>query len=121
MSLLPVDDAQARLLSGVEPTPAERVAIGSATGRVLAKDVSSLRTQPPFAASAMDGYAVRADDLGPGAVLTVTGESAAGHGFAGHVHAGEAVRIFTGAPVPDGADTILIQENATRSGDRITV
>ncbi len=121
MALIPVADAQARLLAGVVPLELELVPIDQAAGRTLASDVRALRTQPPFSASAMDGYAVRAADLAPGAVLTVIGEAAAGHGFSGTCGPGQAVRIFTGAPVPDSADTILIQENATRFGDSVTV
>ncbi|HUG60646.1 MAG TPA: molybdopterin molybdotransferase MoeA, partial [Methylomirabilota bacterium] len=119
MALTPVPEAQDRLLSDVVPLGVETVPISEADGRVLAGDLRSLRTQPPFPASAMDGYAVRAADLAPGVRLAVIGQSAAGHGFAGRVEAGQAVRIFTGAPVPPGADTILIQENATRNGDTV--
>jgi molybdopterin molybdotransferase len=117
MALTPVPQAQARLLAEVEALAAETVALEDADGRVLAEDLVARRTQPPFDASAMDGYAVRAGDLGAGARLSVIGTSAAGHGFAGTVGPRQAVRIFTGAPVPDGADTILIQENASRDGD----
>ena len=119
MKLLPVDDARAAMLAAVTPLPAERVAIGEASGRVLAEDVAAVRDQPPFAASAMDGWAVRSADA-PGA-LTIVGESAAGLGFAGTAVAGQAVRIFTGAAVPAGCDAIVIQEDATRDGDRVTV
>ncbi|WP_075214689.1 gephyrin-like molybdotransferase Glp [Mongoliimonas terrestris] len=119
MALMPVAEAQARMLAGVDPLPAERVPLEAAAGRVLAEDLVALRTQPPFAVSAMDGYAVRAEDLDGGGVLTLVGEAAAGHRFAGTVGIGEAVRIFTGAPMPDGADTVLIQENADRDGASI--
>ncbi|EIM78144.1 molybdenum cofactor synthesis domain-containing protein [Nitratireductor aquibiodomus RA22] len=114
MTLLPVDEALERILDGVKALPGEMVPIEEADGRVLAAPLSAMRTQPPFDASAMDGYAVRAADVEtPRAVrLRVIGESAAGNRFHGAVGAGEAVRIFTGAPVPEGADTILIQENA---------
>jgi len=112
-ALLPVAEALARILASVDaPTEAETVAIEGAAGRVLEGPLVASRTQPPFPASAMDGYAVRSADLAAGAPLRLIGESAAGRRFAGVVGAGEAVRIFTGAPVPDGADTILIQENA---------
>jgi molybdopterin molybdotransferase len=121
VSLLPVDDAVARLLSGVEPLPLEQVPLADALGRVLAGDVAARLTQPPFLASAMDGYAVRAADAAAGARLKVVGVSRAGERFSGAVRPGEAVRIFTGAPVPDGADSILIQENTERDGDAITV
>lgn len=121
MSLMPVEEALRRLLEDVSPTTAETVELAAANGRRLAAPLASTRTQPPFAASAMDGYAVRHQDLDVGAVLRVIGEAPAGHGFSGSVGTGEAVRIFTGAPVPEGADTILIQEDARREGDRITV
>ena len=112
MSLLPVEEAIGRILAGVSPLPAEIVDIREAYGRFLAEDLAAKRSQPPFPASAMDGYAVRAGDAAEGARLKVIGTSAAGHGFGGHISAGETVRIFTGAPVPEGADSILIQENA---------
>ncbi|WP_306028918.1 gephyrin-like molybdotransferase Glp [Stappia sp. MMSF_3263] len=122
MSLISVDEALARLLAGVEPVGAEPVPLAAANGRVLAADLAATRTQPPFAASAMDGYAVRAEDISAlPASLRVIGEAPAGHGYAGTLQPGEALRIFTGAPVPQGADTILIQENATRDGDTIAV
>ncbi|WP_428696932.1 molybdopterin molybdotransferase MoeA [Stappia sp.] len=122
MSLISVDEALARLLAGVEPVGTERVPIDAANGRILAADLAATRTQPPFPASAMDGYAVRAADIATlPATLRVIGEAPAGHGYAGTVQPGEALRIFTGAPVPQGADTILIQENATRDGDTIAV
>jgi molybdopterin molybdotransferase len=121
MSLLPVDEAVARFLSGAEPLAGETVALGRAHGRVLAADVAARLTQPPFPASAMDGYAVRAGEAQAGARLKLVGESRAGERFLGSLGPGETVRIFTGAPVPDGADTILIQENAEREGDVIQV
>ncbi len=121
--LLPVDQALARVLEGASPLPAESVPIAEAAGRVLAAPLAALRTQPPFDASAMDGYAVRAVDVAEVPVrLAVTGVAAAGKLFAGMVGKGEAVRILTGAPVPSGADTIVIQENARRlDGDAIEV
>jgi molybdopterin molybdotransferase len=113
MPLLPVADAVARIVSGVTPLESESVALADALGRTLAETVAARRTQPPFPASAMDGYAVRSGDLAdPGATLIVTGMAAAGHAFPGTVGPGETVRIFTGAPVPDGADAVLIQEDA---------
>lgn len=122
MSLLPVEEALRRILASVgEPLPAERLPLQACRGRTLAENVAALRTQPPFSASAMDGYAVRAEDARPGASLRVIGEAVAGRRFPGGLGPGEAVRIFTGAPVPDGADTILIQENARREGDEVTV
>lgn len=115
MALLAVDEALARLLEDVTPTEAERLPLHEAAGRVLARDIVALRTQPPFDASAMDGYAVRAADTAvANARMRVVGEAPAGRLFPGTVGPGEAVRIFTGAPMPDGADTVLIQENTRR-------
>ncbi|UAJ09204.1 molybdopterin molybdotransferase MoeA [Glacieibacterium megasporae] len=117
--LLGVDEAQARLLNGVVPLPAETVPFAAALGRILAADVVAKLTQPPFAASAMDGYAIRwADRAGP---WRLTGESAAGRSFAGHVGPGETVRILTGAPLPAGADTVVVQEDVARDGDIVTL
>jgi len=120
--LLPVQDALKRVLSSAPvPLSVERVPLADCRGRTLAEDVAALRTQPPFPASAMDGYAVRAADIAQvPATLKVIGESAAGRRFAGEVKPSEAVRIFTGAPVPDGADTILIQENTKADGVTVT-
>lgn len=114
MTLLSVDDALRMVLDAArDPLPAETVAIAAAVGRTLAAPLAALRTQPPFAASAMDGYAVRAADVAtPGARLAVIGSAPAGHAFPGEVGPGQAVRIFTGAPIPQGADAVLIQENA---------
>ncbi len=122
MALLSVAEARARILADAHPTPGESVSLLEADGRRLAAAVSALRTQPPFDASAMDGYAVRAGDVTSLPTrLRVIGESAAGRGFRGSIAAGEAVRIFTGAPVPDGADAIVIQEHATRAADHVTI
>jgi molybdopterin molybdotransferase len=119
MSLLPVADAQTRLLALASPLPVETVALVEAAGRWAAADVAALRDQPAAALSAMDGYAIRfAERPGP---WTVVGESAAGRGFAGVLGAHEAVRIFTGAPMPDGADSVLIQEEAARNGARLVM
>jgi molybdopterin molybdotransferase len=119
--LMPVSEALARLLEGVGLSPTDMVSLDQANGRVLAADLAATRTQPPFAASAMDGYAVRSDDVATApATLKVIGEAPAGHGFAGILAPGQAVRIFTGAPLPEGADTILIQEDTTRDGDLVT-
>jgi molybdopterin molybdotransferase len=112
-NMLPVAEALSRILAAVEqPTRVEVVPIGNAVNRVLAEPLIANRTQPPFPASAMDGYAVRASDLVAGHPLTLVGESAAGRGYHKLLMPGQTVRIFTGAPVPQGADTILIQENA---------
>jgi molybdopterin molybdotransferase len=119
MKLLAVDEARARMLAEAAPLPAETVPLGQSLGRVLAEDVGAVRDQPPFPASAMDGWAVRAADT-PGR-LRIVGESAAGHGFEGAIAAGQAVRIFTGAAVPDGCDAIVIQEDAQREGETVEV
>jgi len=119
MALLPVEEAQVRLLSKALPLEAvETLPLRAARGRVLASDVTARLTQPPFNASAMDGYALRAEDAQqPGAELAVIGQSAAGHDFCGTIAAGQCVRIFTGAPVPAGADCVLIQEDTEKLGD----
>jgi molybdopterin molybdotransferase len=122
MALLPVAEALARILDGVTPTEPEIVPILDAAGRVLAADVVAKLTQPPFIASAMDGYAVKTADLAAiPARLKVVGTSAAGRGHHGRIAAGEAVRIFTGAPMPEGADTVVIQENTGRDGADVIV
>lgn len=116
---LPLEEAQARLLALAGPLPVERVDVASALGRSLAEPLKARRTQPAAHASAMDGYAVRADDLaGP---WTVIGESAAGHPFNGPVGPGEAVRISTGALLPEGAGAVVVQEDIAREGDRIVL
>lgn len=119
--MLSVAEAKARILELSDPLPAEDVPLRQAAGRVLAKPIIAARTQPPFAASAMDGYAVRNHEAQPGMVLDVIGESAAGHGYNGALPKGKTIRIFTGAPVPKGADAILIQEDAIRDGHQIRV
>jgi molybdopterin molybdotransferase len=120
--LLLVADALARVLDGVEPLPSVDAPLTEADGRVLAADVAARRTQPPADMSAMDGYAVQAADVATVPVtLKITGEVAAGRPFDGEIHAGEAARIFTGGVVPPGADTIVIQENTSRDGDRVIV
>lgn len=120
MSLLSVDDALARLLDSADPKGEEKVSIGNAHGRILSQNITSKRAQPPFNASAMDGYAIRYTDACKiGMTLHVVGESAAGHRYNGTFGQGEAVRIFTGAPVPEGADTILIQENTKALEDNV--
>ncbi len=118
MALLPVEDALKHLLDNTAILASETVPLDQAAGRVLAEPAQALRTQPPFPASAMDGYAVRAADIASvPANLDVIGTAPAGHGFPGTVGEGQCVRIFTGAPVPDGADTILIQENTRVAGE----
>lgn len=121
-SLLPVAEALARVLDGIAPTQPEAVPLEEAAGRVLAEDIAARVTQPPFDASAMDGYAVRAEDAASAPRdLRVIGQAAAGHPFPGAVNAGEAVRIFTGAPLPAGTDAIVIQEDTRADGDTVTV
>uniref|UniRef100_UPI003B52970C molybdopterin molybdotransferase MoeA n=1 Tax=Roseovarius indicus TaxID=540747 RepID=UPI003B52970C len=119
--MISVDEALSHLFSLVAPLEAESAPLQDACGRVLAETVTARRDQPPFSASAMDGYAVQSSDAVPGARLSVIGEAAAGHGFAGGLSQGQAVRIFTGAPVPDGADRVVIQEDVTREGNTITL
>jgi molybdopterin molybdotransferase len=119
--MLALEEARARILSALAPTAAETVPLPEAWNRVLAADVAARLTQPPADVSAMDGYAVRAADAVAGATLRVIGSAPAGHPFPGHVGAGEAVRIFTGAVVPDGADSILLQEDATAADGAVTV
>ncbi len=118
--LTPIDVARAALLADLVPTPIETVPLSKALGRTLAEDLAALRTQPPFDAAAMDGWALRAADAAtPGARLRIVGEAAAGRRAEAAVGPGEAVRIFTGAPMPEGADTIELQEKARRDGDHV--
>jgi molybdopterin molybdotransferase len=119
MKLLTVDDARARMLAEIAPLEAETVLLADSVGRVLAEEVAAVRDQPPFRASAMDGWAVRSADAP--ATLAIVGESAAGHGFEGTVAPGQAVRIFTGAAVPAGCDAVVIQEDAERDGGQVKV
>jgi molybdopterin molybdotransferase len=119
MKNLSIEDARGRMLAAIRSLGSETVAIEEAQGRILAGPVDAVRDQPPFDASAMDGWAVRADDATQGVTLAIAGESAAGHGYDGVVGPGQAVRIFTGAAVPEGADTVVIQEEAERDGDRV--
>jgi molybdopterin molybdotransferase len=123
MALLPVEEALRRVLAGVaRPTEAEIVDIAAGAGRTLAAPIAALRTQPPFAASAMDGYALRAADIESlPAHLRVIGKSVAGAGFGGAVGPRQAVRIFTGAPVPSGADAVVIQEDTEAAGDEVII
>src|SRR5436190_6614957 len=120
--MISVEEALARLLAPLMALPPEQVSLADTVGRVLAEDVAARRTQPPFAVSAMDGYAVRAEDVARvPATLRIVAEIPAGAGFGGTLGAGEAARIFTGAPLPDGADAIVIQEDTERQGDRVEV
>jgi len=120
--LITVEEALRRVLaSATAPLEEQWVSISEAYDRTLASDIRALRTQPPFANSAMDGYAlIAADAANRGATLNLVGEAAAGRAFSGSVSAGETVRIFTGAPLPEGADAIAVQEEATRNGDAVT-
>jgi molybdopterin molybdotransferase len=122
-TLLPVEEALARVLAVPRgPLRRETVLLSRAYGCTLAVDLAAKRTQPPKAVSAMDGYALRAEDArAPGARLTIIGESAAGRGFLGKVGPREAVRIFTGAPLPEGADTIVIQEDTEIEGTSVVI
>lgn len=118
--MITVAAALDRLFALVSPLPGEDVPLTQAAGRILSRPVSARRNQPPFAASAMDGYAIRAE-FTPGETLQVIGESAAGLGFSGQVRPGQTVRIFTGAPMPVGTDIVAIQEDVTRSSSEITL
>ncbi|MEP0564355.1 MAG: molybdopterin molybdenumtransferase MoeA, partial [Paracoccaceae bacterium] len=115
--MISVAQALSNVFDLITPLEAEAVPLRQAAGRVLIEPVKAARNQPPFRASVMDGYAVRNVDL-PGP-LSVIGEAAAGHSFDGQIAPGQALRIFTGAPVPKGADRVIIQEDVTREGDVI--
>jgi molybdopterin molybdotransferase len=120
--MLSVTEARARILSAFAPLPAEQVALPEALGRVLAEPVHARLTQPPFAVSAMDGYAVRAADVARVPVsLKLVGYAPAGATYDNRLKAGEAVRIFTGAPLPEGADAIVIQEDTEASGETVLI
>lgn len=119
--MISVAEAQALCLDRLPQLGTEAIALRHAAGRTLAAPVVADRDQPPFAASAMDGYAVQGDDLKPGATYRVAGEAAAGHLWNGSLQTGEALRIFTGAPVPDGLTHVVIQEDVDRDGEIITV
>ncbi|MEH6644273.1 molybdopterin molybdotransferase MoeA [Sulfitobacter sp.] len=119
--MISVPEALDNLFALTSVMPVEHVALRHANGRVLSREVTAQRTQPPFAASSMDGYALRRAEVELDAMFKVVGEAAAGHRYEGSLRAGQAVRIFTGAPVPDGADFVVIQEDVTRRGDLITL
>lgn len=121
MALMPVADAYAAVLKDANALPEETVPLTSAHHRTLSRDIAALRTQPPAAMSAMDGYAVRASDAVTGARLKVIGEVAAGRPFNSIIGAGQAARIFTGGVIPDGADAVVIQEDTARDGDIVIV
>lgn len=119
--MISVSEALEALFALTGPLGNEEVPLIEAAGRVLAEPVAARRDQPPFAASAMDGYALRNAEARPGARFKIVGESAAGKRFSGEVQPREAVRIFTGAPLPEGADRVVIQEDVTRDGDVMTL
>ena len=119
--MIPVADARARILDAMCPTEAEVVALAEAWGRVTAAPLTARVTQPPHDVSAMDGYALRAAEGAAGAHLAVVGTAPAGHPWEGTLRAGEAVRLFTGSVMPDGADAVLLQEDAGEADGRVTV
>ncbi len=119
--MISVTEARDYIINAAKPLPIEEIKIQDAAGRVAAEDMTALRTQPPFDASAMDGYAVRSEDAKMGATLKVIGEAPAGKPYGDEIGAGEALRIFTGGLIPDGADHIIIQEDIEKHGDEITV
>ncbi len=119
--MISVDEARSRILASIAPVPPETVGLAEAWGRVTAAPVCARLTQPPADVSAMDGYALRAADGAAGTWLRVVGAAPAGHPFAGRIGPGEAVRLFTGSVVPDGADAILLQEDAEAAGGRVLV
>ncbi|HVW91900.1 MAG TPA: gephyrin-like molybdotransferase Glp [Devosia sp.] len=118
--MLSVDEALARVLAAVTPLAGESMPLAAASGRVLQAPVTASHSQPPFDASAMDGYAVRAEDVVPGTPLRLVGTAQAGQRFSGMVNPGQCVRIFTGAPLPIGTDSVVIQEEATADGNAIS-
>jgi molybdopterin molybdotransferase len=119
--MLSVTEARTKILAALKPTGPETVSLAQGLGRVLAAPVTARLTQPPADVSAMDGFALRADEGAKGATLKIIGEAPAGHPFPGKIGPGETVRLFTGSVVPAGADSVLIQEDATAQGDTITV
>ncbi len=119
--MISVEEARARILDGLRSVGGESVSLAAAHGRVLAMPVIARLTQPPADVSAMDGYALRAADAGRGASLKIIGTAPAGHPFAGNIGPGEAVRIFTGSVMPECADTVLLQEDASAANGIVTV
>jgi len=118
-TMLAYESALKKILAATNIIGSEEISLSEASGRVLAEPVTARMDQPPFDGSAMDGYAVIASEVKPGAVLQNIGESQAGNGFKGTVESGQCIRIFTGAPMPEGADAVIIQEHANANGDRI--
>lgn len=119
--MISVDEALGHLFELARPMDVEEVPLAAAAGRVLARTVAARRSQPPFDAASMDGYALRRTEVEPDAMFKLVGEAAAGRGFSGRVGPGQTVRIFTGAPVPEGCDFVVMQEDVTRRGDLITL
>lgn len=119
--MIPVEEALARIFALCAEVGTEQVPLAEAAGRVLAAPVVARRDQPPFRAAVMDGYALRGAEAAVGASFRIIGKAPAGKAFSGHVGPGEAVRIFTGAPVPDGADCVVIQEDTRRDGDVVVL
>jgi molybdopterin molybdotransferase len=120
--MISVAEARQKITDAMPAMPAERIALPAALGRVLAEDLTARRTQPPKAVSAMDGYAVRSEDVATiPTTLKIVGHVPAGQSYDGTIGPGETVRIFTGAPLPDGADAIVIQENTEPNGDKVNV
>ncbi|WP_170368490.1 molybdopterin molybdotransferase MoeA [Ruegeria arenilitoris] len=119
--MITVEEARQLLFGLVATMPEEQIALADAAGRVLMRDVKAERDQPPFAASSMDGYALKSAEVERHAMFKVIGEAAAGQRFTGTVGPGQAVRIFTGAPVPEGADFVVIQEDTDLRGDLLTI
>jgi molybdopterin molybdotransferase len=117
--LISVEEARASILASLRLTGAETVSLAEAWNRVLARPVAARLTQPPADVSAMDGYALRAADGQAGAMLTVIGTAPAGHPFSGPIAPGQALRLFTGSVIPDGADCVALQEDVDRDADRI--
>ncbi len=118
--MIPVDEALSRIIAKLPDLGSETIPLGAANGRVLAKPLVSSHNQPPFDSSAMDGYAVRADEVFPGKPLKLAGTAQAGARFVGMMGHGQCVRIFTGAPMPIGADAVIMQEESTANGNQIS-
>lgn len=119
--MISVAEALDHIFALCTPVATERVSLSEANGRILAEPVTARRDQPPFRAAVMDGYAVRGAEVAVGASFRVIGEAPAGRAFPGHIGPGQAVRIFTGAPVPEGADHVVIQEDVERAGASISL
>jgi molybdopterin molybdotransferase len=118
--MIPLEEALARILAAIPEPTAETLPLGTAHGRILAAPLTAAHSQPPFDSSAMDGYAVRAEDVVPGRPLRLAGAAQAGQRFAGMMERGQCVRVFTGAPLPIGADAVIMQEDATANGAMVS-